>query len=50
MPVSIHTDMKSMKKAIIQEKNPKSIPLWSNLFERPIANVSIKMQYEITST
>ena len=32
MQVSIDTVMNSMKKAIIQEKNPKPITLWSNLF------------------
>ena len=41
--------MKSTKEAIFQQKTPKSIHSWSNHFWNPIANVSVKVQYEKTS-
>ena len=49
LQISVHTDMKSTKEAIFQRKTPKSIHSWSNQFWNPIANVSVKVQYEKTS-
>ena len=46
---SVHTDMKSTREAISQQKTPKTIHSWSNHFWNPIANVSVKEQYEETS-
>ena len=39
-----HTDLRSTKEAIFQQKNPKSIHSWPNHFWNPIANVSVKKQ------
>ena len=44
LQTSVHTDMKSTRKAISQQKTPKSIHSWSNHFWNPIANVSVKTQ------
>ena len=49
MQILVHTDMKSTKEAIFQQKTPKLIHSWSNHLWNPIANVSVKMQYEKTS-
>ena len=49
MQISLHTDMKSTKEAIFQQQTPKSIHSWSNLFWNPIANVSVKVEYEKTT-
>ena len=49
MQNSVHTDMKSTKEAIFQQKTPKSIQSWSNNFWNPIANVYVKVQYEKAS-
>ena len=49
LQIPVHTEMKSTKEAIFGQKTPKSIPSWPNHFWNPIANVSIKMQYEKTS-
>ena len=38
------------EKSDIPTKNPESIHLWSNQFWNPIANVSVKVQNEKTST
>ena len=32
LQISVHTDMKSTKKTIFQQKNPKSFHSWSNHF------------------
>ena len=47
--ISVHTDMKTTKEAIFQQKTPKSIHSWSNHFWNPITNDSVKVQYEKTS-
>ena len=47
--ISVHTDRKSTKEGISQQKTPKSTHSWSNHFWNPIANVSVKVQYEKTS-
>ena len=47
--ISVHTDMKSTKEGISQQKTPKSTHSWSNHFWNPIANVYVKVQYEKTS-
>ena len=39
---SVHTDMKSTKESNSQQKTPKSIHSWSNLFWNPIGNISVK--------
>ena len=49
LQISVHTDMKSTREAISQQKTPKSIHSWPNHFCNPIANVSVKVQYEKTS-
>ena len=49
LQISFHTEMKSTREAISQQKTPKSIHSWSNHFWNPIANVSVKVQYEKTS-
>ena len=49
LQISLRTDMNSTKEAIFQQKTPKSIHSWSNHFWNPIANVSVKKQYEKTS-
>ena len=49
LQISVHTDMKSTKEAIFQQKNPESIHSWLNHFWNPIPNASVKMQYEKTS-
>ena len=49
LPISVHTDSKSNKEAIFQQKIPKSTHSWSNHFWNPIANVSVKVQYEKAS-
>ena len=49
LQISVHTDEKSTKKAILHWKTSKSIHLWSNQFWNPIANVSVKVQNEKTS-
>ena len=41
--------MKSTEEAISQQKTPKSIISWSNNIWNPLANVSVKEQYEKTS-
>ena len=46
LQILVHTDMKSTKKVIFQQKTPKSIHSWSNRFWNPIANVSVKVQLE----
>ena len=42
MQILVHTDMKSTKESIFQQKTQKSIHSWSNHFWNPIANVSVK--------
>ena len=49
LQISVHTDNKSMKAAIFQQKTPKSIHSWWNHFCNPIAYVSVKVSYEKTS-
>ena len=49
MQISVHTDMKSTKEANFDQKTPKSIPFVAKSLLEPIADVSIKMQYEKTS-
>ena len=49
MQISVHTDMKSTKKGSSQLQTQKSIQSWPNHFWNPIANVSVKVQYEKTS-
>ena len=49
LQISVHTDMKSTKESIFKQKTPKSIHSWSNHFWNPIANVSVKVQFEKTS-
>ena len=49
MPLSVHTDIKTTKEAIFEQKTPKSIHSCSNHFWNPVANVSVKAQYEKTS-
>ena len=49
LQISVHTDVKSTKEALSQQKTPKSIHSWSNNFWNPSANVSVKVQYEKTS-
>ena len=49
LEISVHTEMKSTKEAISQQKTPKSIHSWPNHFWNQIANVSVKVQYEKTS-
>ena len=49
LQISVHTAMKSTKEAISQQKTPKSIHSGPNHFWNPIANVSVKVQYEKTS-
>ena len=44
LQISVHTDMKSTKEASSQQRTPKSIHSWSNLFWNPNANVSVKVQ------
>ena len=39
MQISVHTDMKSTKEAIFQQKTQKSILSWSNHFWNPIARL-----------
>ena len=46
--ISVHTDMRSTKKKF-SNKNPKINHSWSKYFWNPIANVSVKLQYEKTS-
>ena len=47
--ISVHTDMKSTREGISQQKTPKSAHSWSNHFWNPIATVSVKVQYEKAS-
>ena len=49
MQISVYTDKKSTKEGISQQKTPKSTHSWLNNFWNPIANVSVKVQYEKTS-
>ena len=49
LQISVHTDMKSTKEALFEQKTPKSIHSWPNHFWNPIANFSIKVQYVKTS-
>ena len=48
LQISVQTDTKSTKEAIFQQRIPKSTHSWSKHFWNPIANVSIKVQYEKT--
>ena len=49
LQISVHTDMKSTTEAISERKTQKPIHWRPNHFWNPIANVSIKVQYEKTS-
>ena len=50
MQISVHADMKSMKRGICQRKTPKITQSWSNHFWISIANVSVTLQCEKIST
>ena len=50
MQISVHADMKSTKRGIIQQKTPKKTQSLSNQFWIPHANVSVTLQCEKTST
>ena len=47
--ISVHTDMKSTKEGISQQNTAKSTHSWSNQFWNPLANFSVKVQYEKSS-
>ena len=49
LQISVHTDMKSTKETILQQKTTKPIHSLSDHFWNPIGNVSVKVQYEKTS-
>ena len=50
MQILVYADMKSTKRGIFQQKTPKKNQSWSNQFWIPIANVSVTLQCEKTST
>ena len=49
LQILFYADMTTMKRDIFQQKNPKIIHSWLNQFWSPIANLSVKVQYDKTS-
>ena len=50
LQILVHVDMKSTKKDQFQQKALKSNRFWSSQFWNPIANPSVKVEHQITST
>ena len=46
----VHADKTTTKRGLLQQKHPNWIHSWSNQFWNPIANFSVKVEYERTST